>query len=310
MTIGPVTHPTAGSPYCGGFRVTLMADGAEPFACDFEFTYFRAAAEAGSTSLVEKGVLQKGDKFQYRVAAYPQPTALAPKPRFAVQEVEAPLPLREGRLAEFTGQSVPVGELLEEDMPVYFAQEVIEQANTLTERAREKETGGILIGHLHRDAAIPDIGAVITAQVPVKFAQAKSTELTFTPKTWASARDTIALRGRGEIMLGWWHSHPARYWAETTCAKCPPERRAVCPVSRNFFSSDDIHLHETIFPKAFNVALVVTNTEGGLQQALFGWNSNGLVRQRGFFIQRHPTRPLEAVAAVATPGELHEPSCT
>ncbi|MEY2409101.1 MAG: hypothetical protein QOF48_1771, partial [Verrucomicrobiota bacterium] len=133
------------------------------------------------------------------------------------------------------------------------------------------------------------------------------TELTFTPKTWAAARDTLALREQGEIMLGWWHSHPGKYWQRTSCAKCPPERRRVCPIARNFFSSHDENLHETIFPKAYNVALVVTNTEEGLRQALYGWR-DGRVQPRGFFIQPHPDRFLEAIEAVAIP-KTHETTC-
>lgn len=312
-TIEPLPHPTACSPQCAGFRVTLDAGGSVPFSRDFDTSYFRAAAETGAAALVEKGVMQKGDKFHYRVAAYPQATALAPaaprSPRIVVQETDALLPLREGRLADFTRHAMPFGELIEEDTPVYLAQEVIEQANNLTLRARDKETGGILIGHLYRDASIPDIGVVITAQVPARYTKAGSTELTFTPKTFAAVQNTIVARGRDEIYLGWWHSHPAVHWAATTCANCPPERRRVCPITTQFFSTFDAHVHETIFPKAFNVALVVTNTEEGCQQAVFSWRS-GLIRQRGFFIQRQPDRPLHARAAVATLGEPHEPACS
>lgn len=309
-TIEPIPHLTAGSPYVSGFTVKLEADGAESFTREFPSSYFRTAAHAGSTALVKKGVMKEGDRFHYIVAAHPMVEVLADKRRMIIQQLEQPLPVREGKLGAFTKQSVPFGELLESDPPVYVPQEVIEQANALTERARDKETGGILIGHLYQDADIPDIGVVVTAQIPARHAQGKSTELTFTPKTWAAVRDTLALREQGEIMLGWWHSHPGKYWAATTCAKCPPERRRVCPISSNFFSAHDENLHEKIFPKAYSLALVITNTEEGLRQALYGWR-DGLVQQRGFFIQRNQDRPLEAIEAVATPeNHDHEKTCT
>jgi proteasome lid subunit RPN8/RPN11 len=314
-TIEPLPHATAGFPYCGGFRVKVEADGAESFAREFASGYFKPAAVAASSALVKKGVMKEGDRFNYLVAAYPRVAAAsavdAPgQPRFTVKSIAAPLPARDGRLGEFTKRSVPFGELLEEDAPVYIPQEVIEQANAQTERARDKETGGILVGHLVRDAGIPDIGVVVTGQIPVRHAQGKSTELTFTPKTWAAMEDAIALRGNDEVMLGWWHSHPGRYWAATTCAKCPPERRRVCPISSDFFSAHDVNLHEKIFPKAYSLALVVTNTEEGLRQALYGWR-NGTVERRGFFIQRNPDRPLQVTEAVPTQeNQDHEKTCT
>lgn len=314
-TIDPLPHATAGPTYCGGFRVKIEADGAEPFARDFASAYFKPAAVAASSALVKKGVMKEGDRFNYLVAAYPRVAAataagVPAQPRFTVKAVEAPLPLRDGRLAEFTKCSVPFGELLEEDAPTYIPQEVIEQVNALTERARDKETGGILVGHLVRDAAIPDIGIVVTGQIPVRYAQGKSTELTFTPKTWAALDKEIAHRGNGEAMLGWWHSHPGRYWAATTCAKCPPERRRVCPISSDFFSAHDVNFHEKIFPKAYSLALVVTNTEDGLRQALYGWR-DGAVERRGFFIQRNPDRPLQATEAVPTPQDHdYEKTCS
>ena len=309
-TIEPVPHATAGSPYCGGFRVRIDAEGIESFSRDFPSSYFKPAAVAGSAALVRKGVLKEGDPFHYLVSAHPRGDSPSGKPRIAVQEVVKPLLLREGRFGEFTRHSVPFGELLAIDPPVYIPQEVLEQANALTVRARDKETGGILVGYLVQDSGIPDIGVVVTAQIPARHAQGKSTELTFTPKTWSAVRDALALRDNGEIMVGWWHSHPGKYWQQTTCAKCPPERRRVCPIARNFFSAQDENLHETIFPKAYNVALVITHTEEGLRQALYGWR-DGLVQQRGFFIQRNPHRPLEAIEAVATPETPdHETTCS
>jgi hypothetical protein len=84
----------------------------------------------------------------------------------------------------------------------------------------------------------------------------------------------------------------------------------VCPITSLFFSEHDVNLHEKIFPKAYSLALVVTNTEEGLRQALYGWR-DALVQRRGFFLQRNQDRPLEAIEAVTTPEiQAHETSCS
>ncbi|MEY2410121.1 MAG: hypothetical protein QOF48_2791, partial [Verrucomicrobiota bacterium] len=140
MTIEPVPHATAGSPFCGGFRVVIEADGMDPFMREFSSDYFRAAAVDGSAELVKKGLLRDGDPFHYLVAAYPRTAAPAAPSRIVVRELVKTLPLREGRLSELTAQSVSFGECTDADAPVYIPQVVIEQANALTERAGDRET--------------------------------------------------------------------------------------------------------------------------------------------------------------------------
>jgi len=52
-----------------------------------------------------------------------------------------------------------------------------------------------------------------------------------------------------------------------------------------FFSSQDEALHRTVFPKAFSLALVVSEiAEDDRRIALFGWR-RGRVEQRGFHIK-------------------------
>jgi len=74
---------------------------------------------------------------------------------------------------------------------------------------------------------------------------------------------------------------------------------------RSFFSEDDVCLHETVFPAAYHTALVVTNTDEGLQHALFGWR-HGMVGQRGFHIL-NPDRPWQPVNATIAPIQGEKP---
>jgi hypothetical protein len=91
----------------------------------------------------------------------------------------------------------------------------------------------------------------------------------------------IDLRRAGEMMLGWWHSHPSFAFCN---AECPAERRRVCALQKPFLSNDDLVLHRTIFPKAYHIALLANNADAGLEFTLFGWSS-GTVRARGFHIR-------------------------
>ena len=119
----------------------------------------------------------------------------------------------------------------------------------------------------------------VTAQIAAKHTVADESKVTFTSETWTDVRQAIALRRSNEIALGSWHSHPARFW----CSKCPEERQRACALGAGFMSADDRALHRTIFPRAFSVALVVTNALAGLHTTAFGWRL-GAIEPRGFFL--------------------------
>ena len=136
---------------------------------------------------------------------------------------------------------------------------MIEETVELMVRAGGKETGGILIGHLHRDPGRRQLFLEVTAQIPAQHAEQELARLTFTPETWTAVDAALALRGKGEIQLGWWHSHPASHW----CDDCPPETRRRCKSagapSGDFFSAHDVALHRTVFPRAYSIALVLSD---------------------------------------------------
>jgi hypothetical protein len=311
VTVEPVPQAPARLPYCSGFRGTLRVSGTDPHHTEHGIShvfpaaaYFKESARRGAARLVADGVLAENQQFLYQVLAYPSPTraALPPgvsRPDFEVEELDGELPLTVGRLDVYRQQSVPFGRETASDLPVFVPQQVIDEMSALTVEAGRVETGGILIGRLIYDASGPEVGVVVTAQIPARLAEGEQTKLTFTPQTWAAVDAAMALRKTEDLLFqGLWHSHPARWW----CApQCPPERRRVCPLTVDFFSTDDVQMFRTVFPKAFHVAHVVTHTDDGLRHALFGYR-DGVVAQRGFHIMpsqsQRPPALIEAVASV------------
>jgi proteasome lid subunit RPN8/RPN11 len=128
----------------------------------------------------------------------------------------------------------------DDDLPVFIAQALIEQAVERVITADTLETGGILLGRLHRDVNLSDgVFLEITAQIPARHTEEREMQVTFTQQTWAAARDALALRRSDEQIIGWFHSHP------DFCARCAPEKRAACALSGIFFSSADCSLHHS-----------------------------------------------------------------
>ena len=283
--VEPVWHPQCGQPRVSGFRVTLPANGSGEIARDIPITYVRGAAERASAVLVEKGLLQRGDTFQYVVSAFADPpqvrAAQTLTADFSVEDVVQPLPLRESSMAALLPAEVDSrGKHTAGDVAVFVQQTVVDEALALAERAGDVETGGILVGFLHRDASIPDIFVEVTAQIAAPHTNAATTKLTFTPDTWTAVRAALALRKRGELMVGWWHYHPDF----CRLRECPEEKRRQCTASSAFFSSEDVALHTALFARAYNTALLISDSAAtGLTASLFGWRQ-GMVAARGFYI--------------------------
>ena len=280
-TIDPVWHETIGAPYISGFRVSLCDGAPAAEAGELTTAHLQALARAATTLFVERGTLAAGERIVYLAAAFPareEPpngSALA----FDAEEVSVPLPLPEASLADVSNDAVFAGDSSAEDVPVFVPEGILDETAFLARQVEGKETGGILIGHVHRDHDSGDLFVRVTAQIPARHTEASATRLTFTPETWTDVRAALALRRRDEIMVGWWHSHPIRHW----CKDCPPERQAVCGLARGFFSEDDHALHRTVFSRAYCIALVVNDGAGDPTFSLFGWR-RGLVASRGFGI--------------------------
>jgi hypothetical protein len=280
----PDWHEKLGQPYISAVEVALQVPGAGELSCRIPNSYLKSLAGEASAPFVGKGSLQAGEHFEYLVTAFPSAPAgrgiAQPRARFEVVEVSTPLPLKSSCLEDYQARSFPFGDHNEEDIPVFIPQTVLEDVEHLTRDAAGLETASILIGHLHRDRLGGELFLEVTAQIPARNSQSTSTKVTFGPETWNAVRAALALRRENEQWVGWFHSHPATFWCNP---KCTPEDRAHCPLQRSFFSADDCDVHRTVFSKAFQIALLVTTTDAGLQRALFSWR-NGIIVQRGFHI--------------------------
>jgi hypothetical protein len=280
-SIQPIWDADNGEPYLSGFRVLTAANGSVGAAADFSTTYFKGLALQASRAFIEKGALKDGDKFRYAATAFPRAQSKeAQKFRLTTEEVAPSLSIRESALADYLGRSRLYGQVLAEDLPVFVPQIVLDEAAALSREAGARETGGILIGHLHLDRGAKEIFAEVTAYIVARNAEADLTKISFTSETWTEVRAAIGLRRKDEIMLGWAHSHPAREW----CKDCPVERQRVCNMASDFFSAHDHALHRTVFPRAYSVALVVNDTAYDEPSfSMFGWR-RGQIEPRGFHV--------------------------
>jgi len=288
----PRWDETLGAPYLEAIRATVLNNGSPPQTFEIPLTFFQGAARSASSQLVDKGALEKGELFNYLVCAYvrdgPGDVPRGDESvRFSVEAVAEPLVLGDGYIERCLAESRACGSESEseEDLPVFMPQYVLDEVWDTMRSAGPIETGGILIGHLRRDVAREELFLEVSAQVPAQHAEQELTRLTFTPETWAAVDAAIALRGRKEMQVGWWHSHPAGEW----CNACPPDVQAQCKASGkssgDFFSAHDVALHRTVFPRAYNVALLITESchapARGPVWRLFGWRY-GMVAARGF----------------------------
>jgi len=298
----PVWQTKLGEPYLSAVDAVLAVPQAGEVSCRVPTAYFKSLATAASVPLVSDGRLQAGESFEYMVMAFPDesPAPPAPQARFALEEVPVPLTLKPSALAGFLSRSTACGENETQDIHVFIPQAILAEADLLTRQSPAIEVASVLIGHLHRDATEGEIFLEVTAQIPARNSQGTSLKVTLGPETYEAVQSAIALRGRGEQWLGWFHSHPASAWCNPQCS---PEARAQCPLQRVFFSADDCDVHRTLFPKAHSIALLFTNTDAGLLHALFSWR-NGLIVQRGFHVLDGDQTPQPAAPiAAATIGD-------
>ena len=281
--IAPVWDQQLHEPYVQIFQIVMRSSDGGPFVGEIPTSYLADLARARSSTLVEQGKLRSGEIFRYRVCAFAKHSKSKDTAAsgLMVEEEHQLLDLKLSTLSDFVSSSQPAGNgaLNQSDLPVFIPHRVLDEITIATHKAGDLETGGVLLGKLHRDPAIPDIFVEVTAQIHALHTQAQHTKLTFTAEAWESARTAIKLRKQNELMVGWWHSHP------DFCKNCPAEKRAACTYSRPFFSSDDCALHRAIFSRAFNVGLLASYLSSGeLTKTLFGWR-HGMVTPRGFYVQ-------------------------
>ncbi len=282
--IEPVWHSTHGAPYVQAL-LAAVRDGESIASEEIGLEYLAALVKEALSDLVEQGKLAAGETCQYRIAVRDAPdisgVMATPELVFELEDEAPPLRLESACLADVITGSEPYGPGVagassRDDVPVVMSRDTLEEAVVLSHQAGDDETGGFLVGRLQRDPGTREIFVRVTAQIPAEHTVCSHMQMSFTPETWVAARDAVERRGLGEELLGWHHHHPA------FCRKCPVERRATCRLNGTFFSLDDIRLHHVCFPKAHQIALLLTSLpDGGQQIALFGWHA-GTVAERGF----------------------------
>ena len=279
-SILPLWAAPNGEPWCRGLRLQIEQPGWPPVASDFPNTLFKDRAGALASALVEQNKLRAGDTYSYILAAHPA-AETSDAGGLLVRDTSPSLPLQDGSIDEFLVGAKPFGILDVEDIPVFVASSVLEEAAEQTRQQQGTETGGILIGRLRWDARAAEIFAEVSAQIPAEWTSGTSVRLTFTPETWTAAAATLRSRGRAEVFLGYWHSHPVREWC--TGKSCTAEAQKSCVYARDFFSADDIAVMRTAFPRAWCVAIVANDTAFGLSFSMFG-NRRGITQARGFYV--------------------------
>ncbi len=287
----PIWDPSSGRPHVAGVRVALDAGGGGSFTAEVPLAYFNAAARQASAEYVKDGRLQAGQTFRFRVTAFPveapapEASASGPGLELEVEALPQPVAILDTPIERFLDKAVLVGPDDPDDISVFVPHRLLEESRRQVREAGEVETGGVLLGRLHRDTARRDVIFVeLTVQLPARHAPGHATKLTFTPETWAAARDTLVLRNAGESIQGWYHSHP--FW----CKNCDPQRQKVCPFGGVFFSSDDISVQRAVFPRAHHLALLLSDCPAGIIPALFGWR-RGTVGSRSFHLLDAPGPP-------------------
>lgn len=297
---------TKGAPFVDAFEVHLESEGSRPFVYTLPRHWLRGAARSASATMIDRGLLAAGDLFRFEVCAFDAASAAAAataRPAFEDRDDTAcAATLRTAALSPQPydlGAALRGAEALDDpavfDPVLLIPAAVIEQTREAARRAGSRETGGILVGKIHRSAGDGDVVIEVTAQVPAVHGISTETRFTFTPETWAATSSAIALRKCAENMVGWWHHHGF------FCRNCSSQAQASCVYSRPFFSEEDVHLHRTVFGRATNVALLVSDFgPRGQEVAVFGWRSAEVVR-RGYHVigQRvaQIAAPIDAGAA-------------
>lgn len=299
-SIEPCWDSTSGPPYIEGVRAIIPRGNAEPARHDIPLSYFGTAVQAASASLILRGELSLGEWFHYRVLAHPRERETPERSTaFCVERAEPPLEIEDRSLDEMlSGAAVPAGY---PDLPVFIPRSVLREIAAAARQAGAKERGGILIGHLRRDRTRPELFVEVTVQVPARLAEEELASLTFTPETWSDVDAAIQARGRNEIYLGWHHHHPSGEWCRSLGVADQTDRSRPAAA---FLSPEDIALHRTVFPRAWSIALLLSDNR---HFALFGWRQ-GMIRRRGFHIVNDVNKVPPRAAIVEEEGAArHEP---
>jgi hypothetical protein len=278
-------NPDGGSRRATGFVVEITTAGGNAHRETFSLDHFRIRARRTAAELVRLGLVTGANSLRYGLTASPayDRDIAIDGPIFTLEEALAAVAILPASRESF-GPEEPCDAPRTEDFPVLIHRHVIDEAIVEAAGSPENETGGFLLGHLRLDSASRRPFLEVTDLVPAQSTEASIISVTFTPLSWAHVRRLIDIRGEGEILVGWMHSHPFRF-----CADCPIPAPEECITKILFFSRDDEFVMEAAFPQPYMVGLLA-GLEPRLEAAighkpvrLFGWD-RGVIRARGFHL--------------------------
>ncbi len=284
-TVVPLWQHACGEPYCRGYRIEIERQHLGPVASEFSVTSLRDFASSVATCYVASGKLRAGEYYCYRLVAYPAKAEISKAGGIALVDASPAPPVREGSLEAWMKHTSANGAIDPDDMPVFVSRRVLREVEAQTLAKEGMETGGILLGTLIRDTASGELFAKVSAQISAEHTIGSEVKLTFTSKTWAAADAALKLRGRGECFQGYWHSHPYRFWQAGTNGAKKTSLSEAFEASQGveFFSVDDEAVMRAIFPRAWCVGIVATDTMDGVRNSMYGLR-NGTMQARGFYV--------------------------
>jgi len=279
----PVGH--SASPRTSGFRVTIDLPAGREHACDFGISYFGSSATRTRAQLVRTKTMADDAELYYRLNAFldDEPSERpGNKLALSLAPVVEGVPVGAGCARDY-GPTAAWDDPHAEDLPVLVDHGVLDEVVAEARADPQRETAGFLLGHLHRDAQTSDLFLVVTGLASAGgTTQSSETAVTYTPASFVQGRAMARLRGAGESICGWYHSHPFKL-----CTNCPTPVRPTCIDQILTYSLDDHHLMETTFDQPYMVGLLaavesrIEAAIGHLPVKLYGWR-NGEIEPRGF----------------------------
>lgn len=265
------------------FRATFRGDVGAEHSRSYGLGFLRPRVGALERAARPADTDLSGETIHFEVHAYLDERRAASGLGIELSDEVATLEITERAVAAW-GATAPWDSPDANDLQVIVGRRVLDDVLDETVAHPEREIGGLLLGQLLRDPA-GDLYLAVTAAVSAaEHGEGTATSMTFLPESFAEARRVARLRGRGESVVAWYHSHPMRL-----CAECPLPTPPECVSKVLFFSADDVSLMTTTMEHPFMVGLLAA-VEPRLEQVLghpplrlFGYREGEIV-PRGFHV--------------------------
>jgi proteasome lid subunit RPN8/RPN11 len=198
---------------------------------------FASQARGLIAELLRQKRVETGEQLEWDVVARPRPAE--ERAPFAARVRRAPYPLEEAPLPHAeTGC-----------LAIEIQAGVLEEMRASVVAAGATECAGLLVGRLLRDpvrrAGVVEVTGVI--EVAAGRGGRSGAHFAFDASSFLAARRAAESRRDGAVPVGWMHAHPP-------CAACFDQER--CEVDTVFFSTDDVVVHSSAFPRSYQIAAV------------------------------------------------------